>query len=185
MSLFAVAPIPHVEQQAMRLDGELYSVGELFVPISLPEEAPVRAAAACVGRSGRLIAARTTAAWVWGATVVRPTVEHFVVDIEARWRAQPHDRVSVVESVLLPGDVVDLGAARVTSRIRTAIDICRFTDDFGAPEIELVRTLAADGGFSWSDVLQSLDARPRLAGKRGTLSRLALCFDEASRVSPS
>lgn len=167
-----IESLPYAEQQAMRLDGEAYRLGDLHVPIDVPEAAEVRAAA-CGARSSRLIAALRTAAWIWGAEPVRPAVDEFMVDTEARYRPRAGERVAVIEAVFHEGDVRRFGDAAVTAPMRTALDLCRFSPAFDDDLARVVRELAAIGGFGLEDCLRELAARPRLAGARRTRERLA------------
>ncbi len=173
MALFPLLPeLTHVELQAAALDGECYRLGEGFVPIGVPPTAATRAAAVVGGRSPRLVVALGSAAWVWGADARPPAVPEFLVDLRARWRPPLGERIHVVESVLREGDAVRLGGAAVTSPVRTAVDLARFRVEFGAEERELVRRLAALGGFGASEALATMDRGRNLSGKRAAASRL-------------
>lgn len=181
MSVYELTGLSPVELQAMRLDGEVYRLADAYVPIALPEVAEIRAAAVLGERSPRLIAARETAAWIWGATVARPAADEFVVDIDARWRPRAHERIGVIEAVIEPGDVALLNGLKVTSRVRTVIDLCRFSPQFARREVDMVRVLADAGGFTAGECAELVHSRPRLAGKRRTLERLDQCQPELTR----
>ncbi len=171
--------LPAVEAQATRLDGESYRLGEAYLPIGVRPQPATRAAAALGARSPRLVAALGTAAWVWGARPEPPTHGEYLVDLAARWRPQLGEGLSVMESVLQPGDVVRWGRWAVTSPLRTVLDLARFRIDFAADEAAAVRGLAGLGGFGLVDVLAALDRTRNLSGKRRAATRLR------SALSPS
>lgn len=171
--------VPDIERQAMRLDGDAYALAGAHVPIGLPEDPVVRAAAALAGRPARLVAARGTAAWIWGALPDPPRRGEFLVDLAARWRPPASDAIDVVESVVRAGDAVRLGTATVTTPLRTALDLARFRTVFSAGEADAVRALAALGGFGLPEAVRAMDRGRNLAGKRRARERLE------SALSPS
>ncbi|TXK17527.1 hypothetical protein [Homoserinibacter sp. GY 40078] len=172
MPPFPFVELPYPERQAMRLDGELYAVGEVLVPVGVPDTPELRAGVALRGRSSRLIAARRTAAWVWGAVSTPPRPAEFIADLDARWRSIADGTSAVVESVVRPGDAVRLGGARVTSPLRTALDLARFPEVFGRDDAEIVRRLAEVGGFDAEAASRALDRTRNLAGKHRALDRI-------------
>lgn len=160
-----------VELQATRLDGETYRLGDTHVAVGIDDSPAARAASVLTGLSPRYIAARRTAAWVWGPLLIRPTPLELVVDLDARCRPAHGSGLDVMESVLRPGDVVALDRARVTSPLRTALDLARFTPP--AQDVtELVRDLACLGGFGLDDAQRALDRGRNLAGKVLAVRRL-------------
>ncbi|WP_167050873.1 hypothetical protein [Salinibacterium sp. ZJ77] len=183
MSLYVIDSLPFAEQQAMRLDGHAYRLADSYVSISIPEVSAVRAAAVHAGRTARLVAARRTAAWIWEATPLRPAVDEYAVSSEARWRPRAGDPMELIEAVLTTEDVVTAGGVLVTSPLRTAIDICRFSARLSPADALTVRSLGDRGAFGLAECLSLLDARPRLAGKRRTRERLISCWD--GELSPS
>lgn len=172
MTPFPLLELPHVELQAICLDGECYRLGEGFLPIAVAPSTAARAAAALGTRSPRLIAARATAAWVWRAAERYPTTAQYLVDLAARWRPAPGDRLDVIESVIRPGDIVRFGSVAVTAPLRTAIDLARFGPRFGSTERDTVRRLARLGGFELGDALTAMDRGRNLSGKREAARRL-------------
>jgi hypothetical protein len=171
--MFPVVDLSDAELQAMRLDGELYRLAEGYVSVAMPEVPAVRAAAVLAHRSARLIAARGTAAWIWGAMPTIPIRGEFIVDLSARWRPRPSEGIDVVESVIHAGDVVALGGVSVTGPLRTAIDLARFRAVFTLVDADAVRALAGIDGFSLDDALASMNRGRNLAGKQAACARLA------------
>jgi len=171
--MFPVIDLPDPERQAMRLDGELYRLADGYVSIAVPDVPASRAAALLAHRPRRLIAARRTAAWIWGALPTAPARGEYLVDLAARWRPAPSEGLDVIESVLHAGDVTDLGGAMVTSPLRTAIDLARFRSPFTTADGDAVRELASIGGFGYDDALHVMDRGRNLAGKQLAATRLA------------
>lgn len=164
--------LPATELQAARLDGELFGIGEAFCPIDEFEDPAHRAAAVLGTRSRRLVAELGTAAWIWGATVRPPSMLEFCARLAARARAGPSRHLTVREVVLDPADITVLGEVRVTSPLRTAVDLARFRDDFGGAETAIVTRLARLGGFELEEAIGTLERRAHLHGKTRAVSRL-------------
>jgi hypothetical protein len=171
--------IAETELHAMRLDGESYLLGDAHVPIGFAVTPSMRAVVALGARSPRLVAARRTAAWVWGATPSPPDHGEYLVDLDARWRPQPADGIRVIESVVRDGDVTRLGRVAVTTPLRTAVDLARFLEEFGDAECELLARLALCGGFGPSEAIDTMERGRNLAGKHRAAERLR------SALSPS
>jgi hypothetical protein len=165
------------ERMAAHLDGELYALGAVHCPIDEIETPALRLAGALAGRPSRLIAELDTAAWVWGALPVPPARFEFCVDVRARARPAPSGDADVREVVIADGDLCVLAGRRVTTPLRTALDIARARAGFGPAEAQLVRRLAALGGFGAGECRAALDARRNLPAKRRARERLeaALC----------
>lgn len=170
--MFPVVDLPEPERQAMRLDGELYRLADGYVSIAVPDVPASRAAATLARRPRRLIAARGTAAWIWGAAPVAPARGEYIVDLSARWRPAPAEGLDVVESVIRPGDVVALGGVLATTPMRTVIDLARFRAVFTPADAAAVRALALLDGFSAQDAITAMDRGRNLAGKQLAAARL-------------
>lgn len=165
-----------VELQAARLDGEVYDLAGAFCLIGELETPAHRARAVLGARSSRLIADLRTAAWVWGAAR-EPERHEFAVTPDARARLAPAAHASVREIVFEPGDVVDLDGHRVTSAIRTVVELARRPDDY---DPELVREVCSVGDVGVGDALDLLAARPGIPGKRLAEQRLSALRSGAS-----
>jgi hypothetical protein len=157
---------------AARLDGELYALGEVHCPIDVLVTPRLRLAGVLGVRAPRLIAELATAAWVWGATPVMPARWELCVDLGARARPQAEPGLLLREVVLHPGDAVVLGEARVTSPLRTAVDLVRARERLQLHEADAVAALARTGGFGLDDALAMLERRRNLPAKRRAAERL-------------
>lgn len=153
--------LPDAELQAMRLDGELFALVGAWCPVDVVETPEVRAPAVMARRSDRLVAARRTAAWIWGALPVLDRPIELCTDVRARARLRPGADAVVHEYVLGHGEVVELGGVRVTSPSRTLIDLARG----GTVDDDVLRALARTPGVVIRDVMASLENRT-LPGRR-------------------
>ncbi|GHD77422.1 hypothetical protein CLV85_1505 [Salinibacterium amurskyense] len=164
--------LPLAELQCAALDGELYPLDSCFCPIDEFDTIHLRARALAVVLDPRIIAERMTAAWVWAATLNPPVRYELCVAIGARTR--PHGTLNaVVREVVIGADDIDtVSGVSVTSRLRTVLDIARFSEPFGPRERAAVSTLMADGGFGYEECATVLNARRNLPQKRVALERL-------------
>ena len=122
--ILSPADLPLAELSAARLDGELFACGRGWAPPDVPGTREDRALAAAVGLPRRWVAELGTAAWVWGAGLVAEDPVRFCVPSDARGpRARPG--VVLRERALGPGDWRDLGGVRVTTPVRTLLDLLR------------------------------------------------------------
>lgn len=160
--VLASSDLSDAELQALRLDGEVYGLAGAYCLIGELETPRHRAHAVLGGRSDRLIAELGTAAWIWGAAPESPRLE-FAVAPEARARLAPGGHVSVREIVYADGDVTQLDGCRVTTPLRTAVDLARFTEPFAS---DTVTRLAAIAGFALDDCLALLQSRSGIPSKR-------------------
>ena len=84
--------------------------------------------------------------------------------------------LAVREVVIDSSEFSWLGGIRVTTPLRTAIDLARFSIAFGAEEREIVARLAESGRFRLSDVTEAIERRRNLPRKRLALTRLHSVF---------
>jgi hypothetical protein len=166
------------ERMAARLDGELFAFGDGHCPIDEVEGPALRAHAILGSRPHRLIAELSTAAWVWGAGPTIPARLEFCVDLRARARPAATPLISVREVVLGPEDVVALGHYRVTTTIRTAVDLARIRDPFEVEDREAVLALASLGRFGLDDCRTFMDRGRNLPAKRRAIARLSECLGQ-------
>lgn len=167
-SVLADADLSPAELRAARLDGEVYDLAGAFCLIGELEAPAHRARAVLAGRSTRLIVELRTAAWVWGVGSL-PARPEFAVTPDARARLGPGEQASVREIVHGADDVIDFDGSRVTSPLRTIIDLARHPDLF---DPVLVRDLVAMAGATLSEALEILAQRPGIPGKRLAERRL-------------
>jgi hypothetical protein len=81
--------------------------------------------------------------------------------------------LTVREVVIAATELTTIGEMQLTTRLRTAVDILRFSPAFGPEEAQIVRRLMRDGGFGIQDCVADLASRRNLPHKRRALERLA------------
>ena len=161
--------LPGPELRAAALDGELYAIDGCWSPVDEPETPAHRAASLAAQLPERIIAERRSAAWIWGALLRPPAIHELCADIGARVRTGdgwPAAR----EVVLGPGDAVPLGGIRVTTPLRTVLDLARVDEEFDAP---LAASVLRLGGITAAQCIAAVEARRNLPGKQLALRRLA------------
>ncbi|MET4780186.1 type IV toxin-antitoxin system AbiEi family antitoxin [Glaciihabitans sp. UYNi722] len=169
--------LPEAELHAARLDGELYAVDDCFSPIDEIDRRATRAAALSALFPTRLIAEQRTAAWVLGV-LARPPVKHqFCADVSARARPMGTARFSLREVVLDESDLLDYSGLRVTTPLRTVVDLARFSPAFGEQEVRMTNALMRLGRFGVGECVAMLDRRRNLPGKRQALARIMAADD--------
>lgn len=173
------AELPLAERMAARLDGDLYAFGDGHCPIDEIESPVLRLAAVLGARHPRLIAELATAAWVWGARDVQPAHLEFCVDLRARARPAATPLTTVREVVLVPGDTVGLGEFRVTTPLRTMVDLVRAREQFADIDRDAVRRLAASGPFDLDACRDFMDRSRNLPAKRRAIQRLRECLGDS------
>ena len=166
--------LPWAELQAARLDGEVYDLGDAFCPIGELEAPRHRARAAIGRRSRRLIAELGTAAWVWGAAP-QPAHLQFAVTPDARARLSPDQHITVREIVFATTDLADLDGVKVTTPIRTAVDLARFQEPF---DPATVTRLAAIAEFALTDCLALFESRSGIPSKNRAIRNLKAALDQ-------
>ncbi|TAL44301.1 MAG: hypothetical protein EPN91_04690 [Salinibacterium sp.] len=167
--------LPLAELHAARLDGELFRVDDCFSPIDEIAQPAHRARALATGLRDRLIAEQRSAAWIWGALETPPAVHQFCVVVGARVTPPGISWMTVREVVLDPSETVTLGGLQVTTPLRTAVDLARFTPDFSQPEVTMVTGLMRLGGFGLTECLDDMDRRRNLPNKRRAARFLREC----------
>ena len=164
-SVLSTLDLPRAELCAAHLDGELFRLDDCFTPVDEIDRPQHRAAAVHAGLSGRLIAEQWSAAWIWGAIDNPPTHHQLCTAVAARVGHQHPPWMTVREVVIDPQDVARIDGYPVTTPLRTAVDLARFSRQF-SPDI--VHRL----GVRVSDCVTDLDRRRNLPNKRLALRRL-------------
>ena len=164
--------LPLAELCAARLDGELVGIDEAFGPIDGTTGPSERAWAAGRFWPQRLIAERATAAWIWGARPDPPARHQLCASKDARARPTVPTRSSMREVVIDPDEYVVLGSLRVTTPLRTIVDIARFSEPYAEAESDAVRALARIADIDLDDCRGALDRRRNLPAKNLAWSRL-------------
>jgi hypothetical protein len=163
------------ELAALVLDGEAYRIDQCVAPVDEIPGPRVRATALAAELPERLIAEQHTAAWVWGALAQPPRRHEVCSDIAARTRPALDARLHVREVVILHDDTVDLAGIRVTTPMRTAIDLARFVPEWSDDETRTIRDLLRLAEVGILECARAMNRRRNLPGKRLALERLALC----------
>ncbi len=178
--------LPQAELNAALLDGEVYVVDECFSPIDEIDQRSHRALALASLLPERLlperlIAEQRTAAWVLGALARPPFHHQFCAAIDARVRPSGMIRVTVREVVIEETDLLECAGLRVTTPVRTVVDLARFSPSFGDEEVRLVKNLMSLGGFGIEECKAMLDRRQNLPAKRLAHQRILAA---AARIYP-
>ncbi len=163
---------PSTELSALRLDGVVYPLGDSYCVIDEVSDVRLRATSLVPVLSTRLIAARLSAAWVWGAIASAPARPQVCVAAHARRRPAATARVTVHEAVLTAADVVTVAGIGITTPRRTAIDIARFSLRFGTPEATCGALLMRLAGFSAAECIDEMERNRNLPNKIRAARRL-------------
>ncbi|HEV7948638.1 MAG TPA: type IV toxin-antitoxin system AbiEi family antitoxin, partial [Glaciihabitans sp.] len=159
------------EMGALVLDGEVYWVDGCVSPIDQVPSAENRALSLRAHVSDRLIAEQHSAAWIWGA-IDQPPLRHEVcTDITVRTRPVTVSRITVREVVISSHEIITFGGIRLTTPMRTAIDLARFSLDFES-DLDTVAQLMNLGRFSTQVCEESMNLRRNLPNKVMALARL-------------
>ncbi|WP_105036675.1 type IV toxin-antitoxin system AbiEi family antitoxin [Cryobacterium aureum] len=118
--------LPLAELYAARLDGQVFQIADSWCVIDEIDGCDTRAMAASQLVPPRAIAEQLTAAWIYGVAP-EPRRHQFCVLIGARATALWSARVQVREIVRTPDDVHTISGVRVTTPLRTAVDLARYT----------------------------------------------------------
>jgi hypothetical protein len=170
-SVLCGTDLPEAELQAARLDGELYAVSECFSPVDVISDRQNRGRSLSLVLPRRVIAEQLTAAWVLGAVSFPPHPHQLCADVGARVRSPNSGRATVREVVIDEADLLIFGGLRVTTPLRTVVDLARFSD-FDDREYDAVRALMAMGGFGIDECEAAMNRRRNLPGKAKALARI-------------
>jgi len=165
--------LPLAELTAARLDAELYPIGAGFAPVDEFETLRHRARSLKERATGRLIAEQFTAAWVWGAVPLFPAQLQFCASLDARVTRTTHAWCATREVVIDESEWVRIDCVGVTTPLRTAVDIARFSPTFDPFVRSALRELMTIGQFGYADCLDELGRRRNLPAKRRAAERLA------------
>ncbi|MEO6943589.1 MAG: type IV toxin-antitoxin system AbiEi family antitoxin [Lacisediminihabitans sp.] len=174
--------LPEAELYAARLDGEVFAIDDCFSPIDEIEGSGHRARSLLPTPSMRLVAERETAAWVLGAVNRPPTRHQFCTTVSARVRVSSGLRLDVREVVLDNTEILVIDGLRVTTPLRTAIDLARFSADFGYRESVMVAALMTLGAFGVEDCADSMNRRKNLPRKQHALARISEAAGQKTRA---
>ena len=166
-ALFAPA-----ELSALRLDGDCFAVGPAAVAADAPLDSAVRAAV-LAGEAARygLVAADRLAAWVHGAMSRPPSPVRFSIDLAdgVRTRTPP---VPPREVRFERADLTVIAGLRLTTPLRTALDLARLEERFDRSAAVAVGHLLSVAGIPPTDAAEALAAAPPAPDKRRGIHRL-------------
>src|SRR6185437_8149276 len=111
------------ELNAARLDGELFTVDELFAPVDEVDDTRLRATAMLQLIGTRMIAELDSALWIHGIRALPPTMHRVCVSRTDRLKFAPSPRFVVREVTHRPHDVERIGELRVTAPPRILFDL--------------------------------------------------------------
>jgi len=171
-NFIALGQLSRVELDAARLDGDVYRLGDDYLPIDTIETPAHRLRAALAGLPEGLAAERGTAAWVWGALPRPPAVAELCVVAPSRVRLDVVPPVVLREVVLPPEDLVRLAGAAVTSPLRTALDLARTREGWTEGDTAALARLAELGRFRLEEAVARLSRPARLPGMARARLRL-------------
>jgi len=125
---FADDRLSRAELTAACLDGHLVELGDAYMPADAVETAALRAGALAPLLGDTLAATHLTAAWIHGG-IPHPPARHTVQRaVERRLHLVPDRHVVYRDLSVQPEDVDLIGGVRVTTPVRTLIDLARTTD---------------------------------------------------------
>ena len=167
--------LPEVELQAAALDGEVWRVADSWASVADAVDPWHRAEALADALGPIVVAARGTAAWIWGARAAAPRRLEVVVPSSARHHDDPPD-VQVGEVLIGDDEIVRLGRVRTTTPTRTVLDLLR-ADDWSEGAERLVRTLLVDHRVDPRHVSALVQRHGRLPHRRRAAARLRTLVD--------
>lgn len=170
--LLTADALPLAELNAMRLDGELFAVADAFATLDTPDTAELRAAAFQLGVPRSAVADRRTASWIHGARAVAPSRVQICVQGVHRGSAAASLRHDIRQAALHHGDTVSLGGARVTTPLRTAIDLLRTETHLTSTVALEVQALLDSAGCGFTTCREKIARHPNSPGTRRALVRL-------------
>ncbi len=168
------ADLPLEELRAARIDGHVFAVDDWFAAVDEPDSTQLRAAALSRLVPGRMIAERSSALWVYGARARAPFRHQLCIDRSNRTAQHLSPRFEYRECKLEPADIVQFGTLKVTSHLRTAIDLLRTCEPFSLGDAHDVLAVLQLGGTRLSECRQRIRAQARFPGVRRALARAAL-----------
>lgn len=163
--------LPAAELCALRLDHTVFPLGNAYVVADGLDSARDRIRGAFGRHSRRLIAELDTAAWIWGARVTSPARFEFCARLAERARLAPGAVDALREVAIAEEEIVTLAGRRVTSPVRTAIDLARFRAD-DAYDSDVVAALLVHARMDPAAARRELDARRHLTHAARARQRL-------------
>lgn len=117
------------ELSAARLDGDVVELGDAYIPADAVETRGLRAGSLAGLLGDTLAATHLTAAWVHGALPEPPNVHTVQRAVARRIHRVPVRHLQYRDLAVDADDLELIGGVRVTSPLRTLVDLCRVGDD--------------------------------------------------------
>lgn len=165
--------LPLAELCAMRLDGEVRTVDECFSPVDEPDRQLLRAEAFCTVIPPCFIAEQHSALWLYGIQVDAPNFHQVCVAVGNSFRARHVARAKVREVTIAEEEIHTIGTVRLTTILRTALDLARWSELPHNKVNEIILRLSARENISYADCLASLEKSRNTPHKKRALNRLA------------
>ncbi|TPW76343.1 hypothetical protein [Schumannella soli] len=162
--------LPEAELRAAGLDGELFALGDGYCPSDVLVGPAERLRSILQTRSRRLAAEGMTAAWVWGALPMPPSVVRLCCALGSRAEGSGAG-VEVRELTLRDDELRRLDGLGITSPLRTLVDIARDPREIERGDVAL-RALLDRADVSVDAALARLDHGRGLPGRRRATERL-------------
>ena len=174
---------PIALRSAARLRGALVPCGPGLRGVGWPETPRVRVTALAEYLPDGRVATHLTAAWVWGAA--RDPGHPLRISTGRRKRVIVTDTepCRIAQMRLSDGDVSPLGEFRVTTPLRTMLDLLHDPERFGHAEEVACRLLSERVAGGWVAVAEHIDThrRPFCRIARERLGRIAPHARDAAR----
>ncbi len=176
-----LSPIDLPEQELITasMDGELQRIGGAFCSVDTIIGCDHRASSIGAEAPDRTIAEQHTAAWIYGAALKLHRPLQLCVDAQSKVHPISTRVLTFREVVIHEREIRTIGTLRVTSPLRTALDIARFSLEFADHDSGIIRKLAAVGAFQFVDCVNAIKSRRNLPNKRMALLRLESAFSSA------
>jgi hypothetical protein len=120
--------LSRAELSAACLDGDLVELGEAYIPADAVETAALRAGSLARTLGDSLAATHLTAAWIHDALPLPPARHTVQRAVARRVHLMPDRQVIYRDLAVAADDLQLIGGVRVTSPVRTLIDLARVSD---------------------------------------------------------
>jgi hypothetical protein len=178
------------ELSACSLDGEVTAIDNAYIITDMPEGKAVRARAVGHNVDDRCVAASWSAAWIHDAIPFPPLLHTVALRDGLRLRFDPAKRYSIAQMSFGLADVEGSPGAYVTTPLRTAVDLARFTaqDARLTPALMCLLRLAKAQAEDVSEILeraQHLPHKKRAYRRLGAALAFAHAVDIVDGVNPA
>lgn len=120
--------LSRAELSAACLDGDLVELGEAYIPADAVETAALRAGSLARTLGENLAATHLTAAWIHGALPLPPARHTVQRAVARRINLMPARQMVYRDLSIAADDLQLIGGVRVTTPVRTLIDLARVDD---------------------------------------------------------